>query len=44
VQDTQALRVHLSHVRRKVEEHASTPHYIVTEPGVGYRFVTRPPQ
>lgn len=40
-QDTQALRVHLSHLRRKVEEHPSTPRYIVTEPGVGYRFVTR---
>jgi two-component system KDP operon response regulator KdpE len=40
-QDTQALRVHLSHLRRKIEEHPSTPRYIVTEPGVGYRFVTR---
>lgn len=39
--DTQALRVHLSHLRRKIEEHPSTPRYIVTEPGVGYRFVTR---
>lgn len=40
-QDTQALRVHLSHLRRKIEEHPSTPRYVVTEPGVGYRFVTR---
>ena len=39
--DTQALRVHLSHLRRKIEEHPSTPRYVVTEPGVGYRFVTR---
>jgi two-component system, OmpR family, KDP operon response regulator KdpE len=42
VQDTQALRVHLSHLRRKIEEHPSTPRFVVTEPGVGYRFVTRP--
>jgi len=41
LEDTQALRVHLSHLRRKIEEHPSTPRYIVTEPGVGYRFVTR---
>jgi two-component system, OmpR family, KDP operon response regulator KdpE len=41
VQDTQALRVHLSHLRRKIEEHPSTPRLVVTEPGVGYRFVTR---
>jgi two-component system KDP operon response regulator KdpE len=40
-QDTQALRVHLSHLRRKIEEHPSTPRFVVTEPGVGYRFVTR---
>ena len=40
-QDTQALRVHLSHLRRKIEDHPSTPRYVVTEPGVGYRFVTR---
>jgi two-component system KDP operon response regulator KdpE len=40
-QDTQAFRVHLSHLRRKIEEHPSTPRFIVTEPGVGYRFVTR---
>jgi two-component system, OmpR family, KDP operon response regulator KdpE len=39
--DTQALRVHLSHLRRKIEDHPSTPRFVVTEPGVGYRFVTR---
>jgi two-component system KDP operon response regulator KdpE len=32
----------MSHLRRKIEEHPSTPRYVVTDPGVGYRFVTRP--
>ena len=41
-QDTQALRVHMSHLRAKIEEHPSMPRFIVTEPGVGYRFVTHP--
>jgi len=36
--DTQALRVHLSHLRRKIEADPSRPCYILTEPGVGYRL------
>jgi two-component system KDP operon response regulator KdpE len=36
--DTQTLRVHISHLRRKVEPHPSVPRYILTEPGVGFRF------
>lgn len=36
--DTNTLRVHISHIRRKIEPHASVPHYILTEPGVGFRF------
>jgi two-component system KDP operon response regulator KdpE len=38
--DTQTLRVHISHLRRKIEPHPSVPRYILTEPGVGFRFST----
>ncbi len=34
----QYLRVHVANVRRKIESNPLNPHYIVTEPGVGYRF------
>ena len=33
------LRVHIANLRRKIERDALRPRYIVTEPGVGYRFV-----
>jgi DNA-binding response OmpR family regulator len=35
---TQALRVHMSHLRSKIEDDPSSPRLIVTEPGVGYRL------
>jgi two-component system KDP operon response regulator KdpE len=35
----QYLRVHIAHLRRKIESDPVRPRYIVTEPGVGYRFV-----
>jgi two-component system KDP operon response regulator KdpE len=34
----QYLRVHITNLRRKIEENSATPRYIVTEPGVGYRL------
>ena len=37
------LRVHVANLRRKIEENPIRPRYIVTEPGVGYRFVALPP-
>jgi two-component system KDP operon response regulator KdpE len=40
VEDTQTLRVHISHLRKKIEPHPSVPRYILTEPGVGFRFST----
>jgi two-component system KDP operon response regulator KdpE len=32
------LRVHIAHVRAKLEPEPSRPRYIVTDPGVGYRL------
>jgi two-component system KDP operon response regulator KdpE len=39
--DTQALRVHISHLRRKIEPDPSVPRYVITEPGVGFRLNTK---
>ncbi len=38
----QYLRVHIANIRRKVESNPLDPEYILTEPGVGYRFANRP--
>ena len=38
VEETQYLRVHVSHLRQKIEDNPARPKFIVTEPGVGYRF------
>ena len=35
----QYLRVHLTNLRRKIEREPASPRLIITEPGVGYRFV-----
>jgi two-component system KDP operon response regulator KdpE len=35
----QYLRVHMTHLRRKLEREPARPRHIVTELGVGYRFV-----
>ena len=34
------LRVHLNHLRYKLEPDPTRPRYFVTEPGIGYRFQT----
>lgn len=34
----QTLRVHIGHIRQKIECDPSQPRYILTEPGIGYRF------
>lgn len=38
-EQTHYLRVHIAHLREKLEESAAQPKFIVTESGVGYRFV-----
>lgn len=40
VEQTEYLRVCVGHLRKKIETEESAPHYIVTEPWVGYRFNT----
>lgn len=37
--DYQSLRVFIANIRRKIEIDSSSPHFIITEVGVGYRFV-----
>jgi two-component system KDP operon response regulator KdpE len=39
VGDTQTLRVHVSHLRRKLDSPGDVSRYILTEPGVGFRFM-----
>jgi two-component system, OmpR family, KDP operon response regulator KdpE len=36
--ETHLLRVNISNLRRKIEQHPERPRHIVTEPGVGYRL------
>lgn len=37
--DYQSLRVFMANIRRKIEDDTSNPRFILTEVGVGYRFV-----
>jgi two-component system, OmpR family, KDP operon response regulator KdpE len=36
--ETHYLRVHVAHIRSKIEPEPSQPRYVITEPGVGYRL------
>lgn len=38
-EDSQSLRVFMANIRRKLEADTTSPRYILTEVGVGYRFV-----
>ena len=38
--DAHLLRVNISNLRRKIETDPTRPHFIMTEPGVGYRLRT----
>lgn len=37
--DAQSLRVFMANIRRKLEKNPANPQYIMTEVGIGYRFV-----
>jgi len=39
ITDTGYLRLYLAQLRKKLEPEPSRPRYLVTEPGMGYRFV-----
>jgi two-component system KDP operon response regulator KdpE len=39
--ETNYLRVHMAHIRRKLEPEPARPRYFLTEPGMGYRFELR---
>jgi two-component system KDP operon response regulator KdpE len=38
-EDTHYVRVYMGHLRRKIEADPSQPRYLITETGIGYRFV-----
>jgi len=40
IEDARTLRVHISHLRKKIEPDPNVPRFILTEPGVGFRFQT----
>jgi len=40
IDHTEYLRVFIGQLRKKLEEFPDSPKYLVTEPGVGYRFIT----
>jgi two-component system KDP operon response regulator KdpE len=39
--DVRTIRVHVSNLRHKIEQHPSVPRLVLTEPGIGLRFNTR---
>jgi two-component system KDP operon response regulator KdpE len=40
--ETHYLRVHVAHIRAKLEPDSSRPRYVLTDPGVGYRLSDAP--
>jgi two-component system KDP operon response regulator KdpE len=38
-EDTHYVRVHMANLRKKIEQNAAMPRHLITESGVGYRFV-----
>lgn len=37
--DSHYLRVYIGHLRKKIETDSARPNFIITEPGIGYRFM-----
>ncbi|HEY5824436.1 MAG TPA: winged helix-turn-helix domain-containing protein [Cyclobacteriaceae bacterium] len=40
-EETQYLRVYIAQLRKKIEADPNRPLHLVTESGVGYRFVSK---
>jgi two-component system KDP operon response regulator KdpE len=40
LRESRTLRVHMTHLRRKLERDPARPRHLRTEPGMGYRFST----
>ena len=40
-QEAHYLRVYIGHLRKKIEKNPTIPQYIITESGVGYRFMIK---
>jgi two-component system, OmpR family, KDP operon response regulator KdpE len=38
INESQYLRVYITQLRKKIETNPNRPEYLITEPGVGYRF------
>ncbi len=41
ISQSQYLRVFIAQIRKKIEDDPNRPEYLITESGVGYRFVTK---
>lgn len=41
--EAEYLRVYINRLRQKLESDPANPRYLLTEPGVGYRFVAPRP-
>ena len=41
VEQTHYLRVHIAHLREKLEANPAQPEHFITEPGVGYRLIEK---
>jgi two-component system KDP operon response regulator KdpE len=41
INESQYLRVYIAHLRKKIEGNPNKPFHLVTESGVGYRFIAR---
>jgi len=41
INESQYLRVYIAQLRKKIETNPNRPEYLITEPGVGYRFTAK---